>query len=141
MVRPLRITYIGAFYHVTSRGNKRRAVFKSYGDRERFLEYLSTASQRHDAVVHAHNLMDDHYHLLLQTTAANLSQTMRISTRPVPPNFIVKRTRCGHLFQGHYKAILADVDEYANELSRYFNLNPVRAKLLPAPLFRTISKI
>ena len=60
MARPLRITYPGAFYHVTARGNERKAVFKSTGDREKFLEYLATASQRYDAVVHAYCLMDNH---------------------------------------------------------------------------------
>ena len=60
MARPLRITYPGAFYHVTSRGNERKAVFKSTGDRETFLEYLATASQQYDAVVPAYCLMDNH---------------------------------------------------------------------------------
>jgi putative transposase len=37
MARPLRIEYPGAFYHVTSRGNERKATFRSRKDRERFL--------------------------------------------------------------------------------------------------------
>ena len=46
MARPLRISYPGAFYHVTLRGNERKAVFKGSGDREKFLGYLATARQR-----------------------------------------------------------------------------------------------
>jgi len=42
--------------------------------------------------------------------------------------FNVQRGRSGHLFQGRYKAILVDIDEYAKELSRYIHLNPVRPK-------------
>ncbi len=42
MARPLRITFLGAFYHVTSRGNERKAVFKSKRDREKYLEYLES---------------------------------------------------------------------------------------------------
>jgi len=133
VARPLRITYPGAFYHVTARGNERKAVFRSTRDREKFLEYLATASQRYDAVVHAYCLMDNHYHLLLQTPAANLPQIMRHINGAYTTYFNVKRTRCGHLFQGRYKAILVDIDEYAKELSRYLHLNPVRAKLVPAP--------
>ena len=72
----MRISYPGAFYHVTSRGNERKAVFKSSGDRERFLGYLASASQRYDARVHAYCLMDNHYHLLLQTPRANLPEIM-----------------------------------------------------------------
>jgi hypothetical protein len=47
--------------------------------------------------------------------------------------FNVKRGRSGHLFQGRYKAILVDIDEYAKELSRYIHLNPVRAKTVQTP--------
>jgi hypothetical protein len=55
MARPLRITYPGAYYHVTSRGNERKDVFKSKRDRERFLEYLESAMQRYGAVIHERN--------------------------------------------------------------------------------------
>ena len=77
MARPLRITYPGAFYHVTSRGNERKAVFKSKRDREKFLEYLESATQRYDAQIHTYCMMDTHYHLLLESPSGNLSQIMR----------------------------------------------------------------
>ena len=64
MARPLRIEYSGAFYHVTSRGNERKAVFKSRRDREQFLSYLESATERYGATIHAYCLMDNHYHLL-----------------------------------------------------------------------------
>ena len=66
MTRALRINYPGAFYHVTSRGNEQKAVFKSKRDREKFLEYLETATLRYDAVIHVFCLMDNHYHLFLE---------------------------------------------------------------------------
>jgi len=80
MARPLRIEYPGAFYHVTSRGNERRDIFKSQRDREKFLEYLESATVRYGAVVHAYCLMTNHYHLLVETPDGNLSQ---VSTRPI----------------------------------------------------------
>ena len=52
MARPLRIEYPGAFYHVTSRGNERKAVFKSRRDREQFLSYLESATERYGALIH-----------------------------------------------------------------------------------------
>jgi putative transposase len=76
MARPLRIQYPDAFYHVTSRGNERKAVYKSQRDREKFLSYLESATDRYEAVIHAYCLMDNHYHLLLETPAGNLSQIM-----------------------------------------------------------------
>jgi REP element-mobilizing transposase RayT len=133
MARPLRITYPGAFYHVTSRGNERKAVFKSKRDREKFLEYLESATQRYDARIHTYCLMNTHYHLLLETPSGNLSQIMRHINGAYTTYFNVKRDRSGHLFQGRYKAILVDIDEYAKELSRYIHLNPVRAKMVVIP--------
>lgn len=133
MARPLRITYPGAFYHVTSRGNERKAVFKSRRDREKFLEYLESATTRYHAVVHAFCLMENHYHLLLETPGGNLPQIIRHINGAYTTYFNVKRARSGHLFQGRYKAILVEKDEYAKELSRYIHLNPVRAKLVERP--------
>jgi putative transposase len=133
MARPLRITFPGAFYHITSRGNERKNVFKSRRDREKFLEYFESAVVRYDAVIHAYCLMDNHYHILLETPSGNLSQIMRHINGAYTNYFNTKRRRAGHLFQGRYKSILVDIDEYAKELSRYIHLNPVRAKIVESP--------
>ena len=133
MARPLRILFPGAFYHITSRGNEQKAIFKSKRDREKFLEYLNSASQRYSAVIHAFCLMDNHYHLLLETPLANLPQIMRHINGAYTTYFNIKRSRSGHLFQGRYKAILVQKDEYAKELTRYVHLNPVRARMVKAP--------
>ena len=133
MARPLRIIYPGAFYHITSRGNEQKAVFKSIRDREKFLEYLESASERYDAVIHVYCLMDNHYHLLLETPSGNLPQIMRHINGAYTTYFNIKRGRAGHLFQGRYKAILVEKDEYAKELSRYIHLNPVRAGMVELP--------
>jgi len=133
MARPLRIEYPGAFYHVTSRGNEQKDVFKSQRDREKFLEYLESATERYGAVFHAYCLMSNHYHLLLETPAGNLSQIMRHINGAYTTYFNIKRKRSGHLFQGRYKAILVEFDEYAMELTRYIHLNPVRVGMVTRP--------
>lgn len=133
MARPLRIEYPGAFYHVTSRGNEQKDVFKSKKDREKFLSYLESAVVRYGAVIHAYCLMSNHYHLLMETPSGNLSQIMRHINGAYTTYFNIKRKRSGHLFQGRYKAILVEVDEYAAELSRYIHLNPVRAGITANP--------
>lgn len=133
MARPLRIEYPGAFYHVTSRGNEQKDVFKNQKDREKFLSYLESAATRYGVVIHAWCLMSNHYHLLLETPAGNLSQIMRHINGAYTTYFNVKRKRAGHLFQGRYKAILVEADEYAAELSRYIHLNPVRAQMVAKP--------
>ena len=77
MARPLRIEYPGALYHVTSRGNEQKDVFKSQRDREKFLSYLESAGVRYGAVIHTWCLMSNHYHLLIETPSGNPSQIMK----------------------------------------------------------------
>lgn len=133
MARPLRIEYPGAFYHVMSRGNERKDIYRSGRDRDRFLSYLGSASLRYRARVHAYCLMSNHYHLLVETPEANLSQIMRHINGAYTTYFNVKWGRAGHLLQGRYKAILVERDEYALELSRYIHRNPVRAGIVERP--------
>ena len=134
MARPLRIEYPGAFYHVTSRGNERRTIFQSNRDREKYLSYLESAHERYGAVIHVYCLMGNHYHLLLETPRGNLSKILQYVNGAYTTYFNIKRSRSGHLFQGRFKGILVDKDEYCKELSRYIHLNPVRAGMVKAPL-------
>ncbi len=77
MARPLRIEFPGAVYHVTSRGNDRQAIFIQDEDRGRFLDILSMVVERFKWVCHAYCLMENHYHLLIETPDGNLSRGMR----------------------------------------------------------------
>jgi len=133
MGRQLRIEYPGAYYHVTARGNERKEIFKSERDRERFLEYLESSVVRYGGIIHAYCLMNNHYHILLETPSGNLSQIMQHINGAYTNYFNTKRKRSGHLFQGRYKAILIEADEYASELSRYIHLNPVRVGAASTP--------
>ena len=133
MARPLRIEFPSAFYHVISRGNERKAIFKSDSDREKFLQYLKLATGRYRAVIYAYCLLDNHYHLLVETPEGNLSKVMRFINGSYATYFNVKRNRAGHLLQGRYKAILVEKDTYALALSRYIHLNPVKAGIVKRP--------
>jgi len=133
MTRPLRIQYAGAYYHITSRGNERKNIFRNNQDREQFLSYLQSAYLRYKAVIHVYCLMSNHYHLLMETPKSNLSQIMRHINGAYTNYFNVRHKRRGHLFQGRYKAILIEADSYAGELSRYIHLNPVRANMVDMP--------
>ena len=133
MARQLRIEYPGALYHVTSRGNDKKDIFRSIKDREKFLAYLGSAAERYGAVFHAWCLMTNHYHLMIETPEGNLSRIMKHINNSYTNYFNIKRKRAGHLLQGRYKAILIEADAYAAELSRYIHLNPVKAKMVPLP--------
>ena len=133
MARPLRVDYPGAFYHVINRGNNQENIFKNKRDKEKFLEYLEKAHQRFSIIIHTYCLMSNHYHLLVQTPEPNLSVAMQWINVSYATYFNKKRDRQGHLFQGRFKAILIDADEYLTHLSRYIHLNPVRAKMVETP--------
>lgn len=130
MARPLRIEYPGAFYHVMHRGNAQSDIFVSERDREKFLEYLSLAVERFEIKIHTYCLMTNHYHLLVETPQPNLSQAVKWINVSYAAYFNRKRQRSGHLFQGRFKAIVVDADEYLKHLSRYIHLNPKRAKMV-----------
>jgi putative transposase len=130
MARPLRIEYPGAFYHVMNRGNSGQDLFKSKRDSERFLEYLETAVDRFFLRIHVYCLMTNHYHLLVETPEANLSRAVQWINQSYAAYFNRKQHRQGHLFQGRFKSILVEADEYLKELSRYIHLNPVRAGIV-----------
>ena len=130
MVRPLRIEYAGAVYHVTSRGDRREPIAKDDFDRRSFFDILRQALQRFDAQAWAYCLMDNHYHLVLHTREANLSRLMRQINGVYTQSFNRRHRLGGHLFQGRFKAILVDRDSYLLEVCRYVDLNPVRARMV-----------
>jgi putative transposase len=133
MARPLRIQYPGAVYHVTSRGNERKPIVKDDKDRWLFLGVLEDMVGSYGVIIHAWVLMDNHYHLLIETPEGNLSQAIRHLNGVYTLRFNRGHKRFGHLFQGRYKAILVHKDSYLKELCRYVVLNPVRAKMVKHP--------
>jgi putative transposase len=133
MARPLRIEYDGALYHVTSRGNERRAIFRDDTDRELFLNTLAEVVERFHWICHAYCLMDNHYHLVIETPDGNLSKGMRQLNGVYTQAFNRRHRRVGHLFQGRFKAILVQKESYFLEVCRYVVLNPVRARAVARP--------
>lgn len=133
MARPLRIEFPGAVYHVTARGDRQAPIFEDDADRLSFLEILAEVVARFNWLCHAYCLMDNHYHLLVETPDANLSRGMRHLNGLYTQACNRRHGRCGHLFQGRYKGILVDRDNYLQELSRYLVLNPVRAGMVKDP--------
>lgn len=133
MARPPRIEYPGAIYHVTTRGVEQRAIVADRRDRDRWLEQLHRVVERHRWRMFAFALMDNHFHLFLQTPDANLSVGMRDLSGGYATFFNTRHERSGHLFQGRFKAFLVDDVGYWLEVSRYVHLNPVRAGLVAKP--------
>ncbi len=130
MARPLRIEFTSALYHVTSRGDGREDIYLDDADRRQCLSLLGAVTKRFNWVVHAYCLMNNHYHLLVETPDSNLAQGMRHFNGVYTQRFNQRHQRVGHVFQGRYKAILVHKDSYLLELARYIVLNPVRAGMV-----------
>ena len=133
MARPLRNEFAGALYHVTSRGNERRPIFRNDHDRRTFLSFLGEAGARFGRSVSAHVLMINHFHLVDQTPEPNLSGGMHWLNGTYADWFNRRHKRAGHLFQGRFHAFIVEKEAHFAELLRYVVLNPVRAKMVERP--------
>jgi putative transposase len=109
-------------------------VFLKDSDRLLFLEVLRLCVERFGWFVHAHVLMGNHYHLLVETPRPNLARGMRQLNGVYALRFNRRHGRWGHLFGHRYKAILIERETHLLEVARYVVRNPVRAGLCPSPL-------
>jgi REP element-mobilizing transposase RayT len=126
MPRPLRLEREGAFWHITSRGNERRDIYRDRNDRSVFLEMLGEAVMHAQWRLHAYVLMSNHYHLLVETPRLTLSEGVKQLNERWANYFNWRYERVGHLFQGRFKAVLIEREEHLREVLRYVVLNAVR---------------
>jgi putative transposase len=133
MARPLRIEFPGALYHVTARGDRQETIFEDDQDRQAFLKILGDVVLQFRWQCHAYCLMTNHYHCMIETPEGNLAKGMRQLNGVYTQWSNRRHRRSGHLFQGRYKAIIVDREEYFVELARYIVLNPVRAAVVKHP--------
>ena len=134
MARPLRIQFPGALYHITSRGDRKEDIFHDRHDRIIFLEILESLITRYNWLCHAFCLMNNHYHLLIETIDSNLAEGMRQLNGIYTQKHNIMHETVGHVFQGRYKSILIEKESYLLILCRYIVLNPVRANVVRDPL-------
>ena len=123
----------GGLYHVFNRGNWKQAIFLSDGDRALFLELVRKAASRREWAIHGYCLMENHYHLVVETPQPDLSAGMQRINSEYAQSFNRGYGFVGHLFQGRFQAVRVDSDGHLLELNRYLALNPVRAGLCVAP--------
>ena len=117
-----------------SRGNAYQDIFVENKDRSMFLENLKKCVESHNLICHAYCLMNNHYHLLLETLDGNLSQAMRDINGNYTQKFNARHKRIGHVLQGRYKALVVEKEVYLLEVERYIVLNPVRAGIVDNPM-------
>jgi REP element-mobilizing transposase RayT len=132
MARSIRLEFEGAFYHVMARGNRKSAIFLDDHDRRFFLQCLADVCEKTGWKVHAWVLMENHYHLFIQTPEANLVEGMKWLQNTVTRRFNVRHREWGRLFGDRYKAVVVDGESpyYYETLWDYIHLNPCRAGLV-----------
>ena len=120
---------MAGFHHVVNRGIERSNVYRSNEDKEKFLEILCKACNIYKVNVHDYCLMDNHYHLLIETTSENLSLFMRQINSNYAKFFNKKYKRTGYLWQGRYNSWYIVDERYLYDLFRYIEQNPIEAKM------------
>ena len=133
MARKTRIEFEGGFYHVIARGNQRQKIFLQKEDFLKYLEFLGDYKDRYRFFLFAYVLMENHVHLLVETGETPLSKILQGVNQRYTMYFNRRYQTVGHLFQGRYKAILCDRDEYLLTLVKYLHYNPVRAGVVKWP--------
>jgi putative transposase len=133
MARPLRLEYPGALWHITARGNNRCAIFHDDEDRIHFLSLLEEVVGLCNWRLHAWTLMDNHFHLLVETPETTLSKGMHRLNQNHAQRFNWRHERSGHLFGERFKSKLIERESYLLQCARYVVLNPVRAGMVERP--------
>jgi len=129
MVRPLRLSFENAFYHITSRGHRKEKIFYDDKDKKVFIRKLSETLLRYSITCYTYCLMDNHYHLFIKTALPNLSQSIHYLNGSYANWFRTRYQLTGSIFQGRFKSILVEADNYSLILSAYIHLNPLRARI------------
>lgn len=135
MARLPRLSIAGYPHHVIQRGNNRQAIFQSDADRQRMLDLLLEQSAKNKVAIHAYVLMDNHFHLLVTPeTSEGLPAMMQAVGRSYVRYFNDRVGRSGTLWEGRYRSTLIETDRYLLACMAYIDLNPVRAKMVEAPI-------
>lgn len=132
MSRPLRILFKNAYYHVINRGREKKLIFHDSYDKKKFLSILKKQCCQLNVSIAAYCLMDNHYHLLINTPHTNLSTFMQRVNATYVQYYNRKYTKDGALFCGRYKSYIIGEESYLLRVIRYIHINPVKAQIVPS---------
>ncbi len=122
----LRVDLAG-YHHVINRGVNRCVVFDNSNDKEIFLQIINKSATIHQVTLHDYCIIDNHYHLLIETQKENISTFMRIVNANYAKYYNKKYKRSGHLWQDRYKSRYITSEDYLYTLIRYIENNPIEA--------------
>ncbi len=129
MTRQRRIQYEGAWYHVMNRGAGRKYILKTAHNKETFLELMSEIHKKYSIEFHSYCIMDNHYHLLIHTPYANISEGMKYLQAMYTRIYNKEIESDGPIFRSRFKSILIESANSVLQVSRYIHFNPIDANL------------
>jgi putative transposase len=133
MARRHRFHSPSSTYHVMLRGNDGQPIFFSSGDRSKMCLLLQQGIERYGHSVEAFCFMSNHIHLAVRVSDISISRIIHHLAFRYTRYINRTYNRIGHLFQGRFKSVLVEDEEYLKELIRYIHLNPVRAGIVSEP--------
>lgn len=111
-----------------------KLVFFEEQDYKVYLSKLEEYADKLKVAVHAFVLMTNHVHLLLTPEYVGaVSRLIQSLGRYYVRYINHKYNRTGTLWEGRYKSTLIDSEQYLLTVSRYIELNPVRAEMVEQP--------
>ncbi|MFL0803128.1 MAG: transposase [Agarilytica sp.] len=134
MARKPRLYLEGCAQHVIQRGNNRDVCFYAEADYAFYLDALKDASIKYGVAVHAFVLMTNHVHMLVTPAdRCGVSKMMQALGRDYVRYINITYKRTGSLWEGRFKSCLVNSDRYFLTVSRYIELNPLRAGMVNHP--------
>lgn len=130
MPRTAREKHDHAIYHIMSRGNNREKIFFDEDDKVRYLDTVKRYQEKYKVVIYAYCLMDNHAHLLIYANGQDISKVMQGINLSYTLYINRKYERCGHLFQGRFKSVIAKREKDVTTESKYIHYNPVKASIV-----------
>lgn len=132
MSRIRRIEYKGAIYHLIQRGSNREYIFENELYKGYLIKIIRETKESYGFNFYGYVIMDNHYHLLIQTKDTPISKIMHGINSKYARYYNHKENRTGPVFENRYRGILVENERYLLELLKYIHLNPVKAKMCPS---------
>jgi len=129
MNRSIRTDFLGVIYHVINRGNNKNTLFFDDKDYNVFLKQLREVKKEHDFSLYCYCIMPNHFHFLIETTETPLPKIMHKLLTSYAIYFNSRYEKTGHVFQGRYKAMICENEQYLFKLVSYIHLNPLKANV------------
>ena len=133
MPRKPRLLSDTGIYHVMVRGINKRAIFKTSGEKEKYLDTIGRMNEEGEFSLYGYCIMDNHAHLLIKEEADSIDLSMKRIGVSYAYYYNNKYDRVGPLFQGRFRSERIETEDYLLSCLRYIHNNPVKAKLAPNP--------